>query len=74
MEKENAFLLIKKIESNINVSVDYLKLMALQREHIPLVGRTIIQQQIGVLDSLKNGLFLLKIKRCTRRTKKISRD
>ena len=60
MHKDEAIAIIEKMESNINANIEYLRIMAPQREHIPLVGRTIIQQQIGVLDSLKEWINFFK--------------
>ena len=60
MHKDDALVIIEKMESNINSNIEYLRIMAPQREHIPLVGRTIIEQQMGVLDSLREWIISFK--------------
>ncbi len=50
--KKQATELISDIRSGITVSKTYMEDMLPQREHIPLVGRTILIQQLHVLESL----------------------
>ncbi|BCN29478.1 PadR family transcriptional regulator [Anaeromicropila herbilytica] len=54
LEKNEAIQLIHDIKTQICVSYEQMQQMQKQRESIPLVGRTIIEQQLKVLESLKN--------------------
>lgn len=50
--KEQASNLIADIRSGITDSKSYMEKIVPQRKHIPLVGQTIISQQIQVLEAL----------------------
>lgn len=50
--KEQAAELIADIRSGMLESKSFMEEMVPQRQHIPLVGRTILAQQIGVLEAL----------------------
>lgn len=50
--KEQAAELISDIRSGITHSKSYMEKMVPQRKHVPLVGQTIICQQIHVLEAL----------------------
>lgn len=51
--KETALALIDAIRSGMDESKAYMESMVPQRKHIPLVGRTILDQQIEVLSTLQ---------------------
>lgn len=52
LPKKEALVILDNIEESIDINRGYIKMMAAQRMHIPLVGRTIIEQQINIFDEL----------------------
>lgn len=52
LPKDQALSLIGDIGKGIAASKAYMAHMVPQRAHVPLIGRTILQQQIGVLSAL----------------------
>ncbi len=53
VSKETALELIDDIRAGMDESKAYMESMVPQRRHIPLVGRTILDQQIEVLTTLQ---------------------
>ena len=58
--KQMALALIDDIRSGMNESKAYMESMVPQRVHIPLVGRTILDQQIEVLGTLLSWIERFK--------------
>jgi len=52
LPKEQALELVADIRASIENNKAFMAEMVPQRQHIPLVGRTIIDQQIQIFDTL----------------------
>ncbi|WP_028041981.1 PadR family transcriptional regulator [Candidatus Stoquefichus massiliensis] len=54
VSKEEALQYVENIYFNINQSLVFIKMIIEQKQDVPIVGKTIMQQQKQVLESLQN--------------------
>ncbi|EFW06452.1 hypothetical protein HMPREF9488_00339 [Coprobacillus cateniformis] len=60
VSKGEALQYVENIQKNIEESLSFITITRQQKKNIPLVGRTIMKQQIMVLDSLQKWCIEFK--------------